>query len=102
MLQTLHKYKGEGVAIYGMNRGSVGFLMNEYNPDDLPARVAATEPMTLNPLKMRATPIDAKCHEAPAITEASLLQQTLPAATIRIKIAHLLRDQNRVLLGKGS
>src|SRR3546814_15797413 len=54
MLQTLHKYKGEGVAIYGMNRGSVGFLMTEYNPDDLPARVAATEPMTLNPLKMRA------------------------------------------------
>lgn len=99
MLQTLHKYKGEGVAIYGMNRGSVGFLMNEYNPDDLPARVAATEPVTLNPLKMRATTIDGKAHEAAAINEVSLLRQTRQAAKIRIKIDDIVRLEELICDG---
>src|SRR3546814_8471923 len=82
-----------------MNRGSVGFLMNEYNPCDLPARVAATEPMTLNPLKMRATTIDGKVHEAAAINEVSLLRQTRQAAKIRIKIDDIVRLEELVCDG---
>src|SRR3546814_10094751 len=82
-----------------MNRGSVGFLMNEYNPCDLPARVAGTEPMTLNPLKMRATTIDGKVHEAAAINEVSLLRQTRQAAKIRIKIDDIVRLEELVCDG---
>ena len=54
MLETLHRFLGRGTPVYGMNRGSVGFLMNDYAEDDLPARIAAAQASTLHPLRMRA------------------------------------------------
>ena len=58
MLQTLHSFTGKGKPIYGMNRGTVGFLMNEYHQDDLPERLAAAEKAVIHPLKMTAhTPL---------------------------------------------
>ena len=54
MLQTLHATQEYSAPVYGMNRGTVGFLMNAYQEDDLPARVANAEEAVINPLRMRA------------------------------------------------
>ena len=54
MLQTLHAFLGKGKPIYGMNLGSVGFLMNEYRADDLIERLAAAERAVIHPLRMKA------------------------------------------------
>ena len=58
MLQTLHATERLGVPVYGMNRGTVGFLMNAYVEDDLPARLQSGEVAVINPLSMRATTVD--------------------------------------------
>jgi NAD+ kinase len=85
MLQTLHAFTGEGKPIYGMNRGTVGFLMNEYHQDDLLERLAAAERAVIHPLKMTAhTPSSAV--EARAFNEVSLLRETRQAAKIRISV----------------
>ncbi len=86
MLQTLHKYLGQGVPIFGMNKGSVGFLMNSYGVEDLPARVAAAVPVELHPLRMTATDIAGKSVDALAINEVSLLRQTRQTAKIGVTI----------------
>ena len=85
MLQTLHSFTGKGKPIYGLNLGSVGFLMNEYRKDDLLARLAVAEKAQIHPLKMQA-------HSAKGVTaarafnEVSLLRQTRQAAKIRIMV----------------
>ncbi|PKQ09141.1 MAG: NAD kinase [Alphaproteobacteria bacterium HGW-Alphaproteobacteria-12] len=86
MLQTMHRYMQHRVPIYGMNRGSVGFLMNEYRDDALKERLAAAECATLHPLRMKATLAGGKIQEALAINEVSLLRETHQAAKIRISI----------------
>ena len=86
MLQTLHEYMDRGVPIFGLNRGSVGFLMNEYFDDDLPARVAAAEAVSLHPLRMTATNVDGAVAEALAINEVSLLRETRQTARIKVSI----------------
>lgn len=86
MLQTLHEHIHRQIPIYGMNRGSVGFLMNEYRDDNLKERLAAAECATIHPLRMRATLADGSRHEALAINEVSLLRETYQAAKIRISI----------------
>lgn len=72
MLQTLHQHMQRRIPIYGMNRGSVGFLMNEYRDDSLTERLAAAECATIHPLRMRATLADGSRHEALAINEVAL------------------------------
>lgn len=86
MLQTLHQYMNRRIPIYGMNRGSIGFLMNEYREDNLKERLAAAELATIHPLRMHATLADGSQHEALAINEVSLLRETYQAAKIRISI----------------
>ena len=86
MLQTLHRFMGEKKPIFGMNRGSVGFLMNEFQANSLPERLAAAEASIIHPLIMRVTDIDGKRHEARAINEVSLLRQTYQAAKLQIFI----------------
>jgi len=56
MLETLHRYLDRHVPIYGMHRGTVGFLMNEFRPDGLTERLARAQPVTLHPRPGRATP----------------------------------------------
>ena len=86
MLQTMHRYMQHRVPIYGMNRGSVGFLMNEYHDDALKESLAAAECATLHPLRMKATLAGGEIQEALAINEVSLLRETHQAAKIRISI----------------
>lgn len=86
MLETLHATTARGVPVYGMNRGTVGFLMNAYGVDDLPARVLAAKETVLNPLWMQATDAHGRKHEALAINEVSLLRQGPQAARLRISI----------------
>ena len=86
MLQTLHRFMGSGKPIYGMNRGSVGFLMNEFAADGLGARLAAAQASIVRPLLMRATTLSGERFEARAINEVSLLRQTYQAAKLRISV----------------
>lgn len=91
MLQTLHKHMHRGIPIYGMNRGSVGFLMNEYKPDHLRERLEAAEIARLHPLRAYATLSNGSEHQALAINEVSLLRETAQAAKIRISIDDKVR-----------
>jgi NAD+ kinase len=76
MLQTLHRFMNDGIPIYGMNRGSVGFLMNDYSEEDLPARLAAAEVSRIHPLAMLAYDRKGKAHKSLAINEVSLFRET--------------------------
>ncbi|TVR80897.1 MAG: NAD kinase [Rhodospirillales bacterium] len=91
MLETLHRYMAKGTPIFGMNRGSVGFLMNTYDEAGLLERLARSEPICLNPLRMTATDMDDDTHEALAINEVSLLRETRFAAKLRIKVDGIVR-----------
>lgn len=86
MLQTLHATRDLGVPVYGMNCGTVGFLMNEYAEADLMARLEAAELEVINPLAMRAGTPDGKVFEALAINEVSLLRAGPQAAKLRVVI----------------
>src|SRR5579863_9543958 len=76
MLQTLHRFMGSGKPIYGMNRGSVGFLMNEFREEDLERRIDEAEPSVIHPLVMVATDTHGKVATANAINEVSVLRQS--------------------------
>ncbi len=86
MLQTLHVFVDKAKPIYGMNFGSIGFLMNEYRDDGLETRLDAAEAAHVHPLRMRAATRDGKTTEALAFNEVSLLRQTRQAAKIRILV----------------
>ena len=86
MLQTLHQQMRSGTPIYGMHRGTVGFLMNEYNPHGLIERLEAARVTVINPLLMRATDIEGKVHVHHAINEVALFRQTHQAARLRILV----------------
>ena len=86
MLQTLHVTGVRDLPVYGMNCGTIGFLMNAYTPDDLPARLAAAEEAVINPLSMRAMNARGKLTEALAINEISLLRQGPQAAKLRVSV----------------
>ena len=86
MLQTLHRTIKAPKPIYGMNRGSVGFLMNEYGERNLPERLAAALPSIIHPLVMRAHDVRGIETTARAINEVSLLRQTYQAAKLRIEV----------------
>lgn len=86
MLETLHRQIDTHRPIYGMNRGSVGFLMNEYSEDDLLERINAAESAVIHPLSMVAKDVHGTEHRALAINEVSLLRQTRQTAKLRISI----------------
>ena len=86
MLQALHEHMNRNVPIYGMNCGSVGFLMNEFEEDNLPQRLAEAEATTIYPLRMRAREATGETAEALAINDVSLLRETRQAAKIRISV----------------
>jgi NAD+ kinase len=90
MLQTLHNFLGTGKPNYGMNLGSVGFLMNEYREDDLQARLAAAERAVIHPLRMKAHG-RAGQTDTLAFNEVSLLRETRQAAKIRITVDDRIR-----------
>jgi NAD+ kinase len=86
MLQTLHKFMNSGKPIYGMHRGTVGFLMNEFVEERLAERLAAAHITVIHPLVMQARDAQGRTHEHRAINEVSLFRQSAQAAHLRILI----------------
>ena len=91
MLATLHKTMHLDAPVYGMNRGTVGFLMNEYNEDGLVERLSAAEETKIHPLSMRAEAMNGTIHEELAINEVSLLRAGPQAAKLRISVDDRVR-----------
>ena len=91
MLQTLHTTQHLNVPVYGINRGSVGFLMNEFSIDHLSERLAVAKEAVINPLRMRAICTDGSHHTELAINEVSLLRQGPQAAKLRVFVDGRLR-----------
>lgn len=108
MLQTLHAAKARDIAVYGMNCGTIGFLMNAYAPENLAERLAAAEQAVINPLSMRATNVRGRVTEALAINEVSLLRQGAQAAKLKVfvdgreRLAELVCDGALVATPAGS
>jgi NAD+ kinase len=108
MLQTLHKFMNSGKPIYGMHRGTVGFLMNEFVVDGLIERITAAHTTVIHPLAMHAFDIDGKSYERRAINEVSLFRQSAQAAHLRIlvdgqeRLAELVADGVLVATPAGS
>ena len=86
MLETLNDVRPLDKPVYGMNRGTVGFLMNEYRPEDLPDRLARAEEAVINPLRMRAGSADGTETVGLAINEVSLLREGPQAAKLKISV----------------
>jgi NAD+ kinase len=91
MLDALHAVMGRAIPVYGMNFGSVGFLMNEPREDGLPERLAAAERAAIHPLRAVGRHVDGRTFEALAINEVSLLRETRQTAKIRISVDGRMR-----------
>lgn len=99
MLQTLHKTMPLDTPVYGMNCGTIGFLMNEFDEDNLTERLAQAEEERINPLKMVAERVNGSRHEALAINEVSLLRAGPQAAKLRIRVDGKVRLEELVCDG---
>jgi NAD+ kinase len=99
MLATLQRFMNSGKPIYGMHRGTVGFLMNEFSDDGLVERLNAAEVSVIHPLLMRARDAAGRLHRHRAINEVSLFRQTYQAARLRILIDGKVRLPNLVADG---
>lgn len=99
MLQMLHDEMNTGRLVYGMNRGTIGFLMNEYSESDLQERLSDAEEEVINPLSMIAEDRAGEIHRQLAINEVSLLRAGPQAAKLRIYIDARLRMQELVCDG---
>lgn len=91
MLETLHRFFGKGIPIFGMHRGSVGFLMNPYRVEGLGERLAAAQPVTLYPLEMTTNDEQGATQTAIAFNEVSLLRETRQGAKLRISVDGVVR-----------
>ena len=86
MLETIHRVLPLRVPVYGMNCGSVGFLMNPFSEDDLPQRLASAQEAVLSPLRMAAVCADGTRAEALAFNEVSLLRQLRQTSKVRVTV----------------
>jgi NAD+ kinase len=91
LLQTLHRHRALGRPVFGMNRGSVGFLLNEFREAGLMERLAKSSPVLLHPLRMEATTIGGERVVATAINEVALFRQQRQTAKIRISVDGVVR-----------
>lgn len=99
MLRTLHRLKRTELPVYGMKTGNVGFLMNRYEAEALPERIASAETVALHPLKMIVETESGGTSEAMAINEVSLLRQTNQAAHIRVSVNDKVKVEELVCDG---
>ena len=99
MLQTVHKLFKRGLPIFGMNRGSIGFLMNDYSPNDLLERLDLTEAQAIHPLRMKVKTAAGKTQTALAFNEVSMLRETRQAAKLRISIDGRVRMEELICDG---
>ncbi len=86
MLQTLHRHLGSGLPIYGMHRGTVGFMMNDYHEGTLRERLAVAQTTIIHPLIMRTRDGENQTQEHRAFNEVSLFRQRHQAARLRLLI----------------
>jgi len=86
MLQMLHNTMNSGKRVYGMNRGSIGFLMNDYRVENLAERIDAAVENAFHPLEMRTVNADGTTSVALAVNEVSLFRQSYQAAKLRVEI----------------
>ncbi|MEO0392504.1 MAG: NAD kinase [Pseudomonadota bacterium] len=99
MLEVLHTTMGTGVPVFGMNRGSVGFLLNDFNPDDLLNRLKNAQQICLHPLSMVAKTELGAIETAYAINEVSVLRETRQAAKIKIMVDGVTRLEELICDG---
>ena len=99
MLQALHGCLKSGLPVYGMNRGSVGFLMNDFKEAALPERLAKAEATLIRPLRMTAHTVDGKKHERLAFNEVSFLRQRSQAAKLKLTIDGRVRLEEMICDG---
>jgi NAD+ kinase len=99
LLSVMHEYHSQGMPIYGMNRGSIGFLLNEFQTDSLFERLNAAEPLRLHPLKMTATTLSGHTLSALAFNEVALHRYSQQSAHIRVRINEQERLDNLVCDG---
>lgn len=108
MLQTLHATMGSAKPIYGMNRGSVGFLMNDFREEDLLERLEAAHRSVVHPLLMVAWDVQGQSHTARAINDVYMLRQTYQAAKLsisidaQVRLAELIADGVLIATPAGS
>jgi NAD+ kinase len=100
MLETLHRFMDREKPIYGMHRGTVGFLMNDFREEGLIERLEAAVPTTIRPLVMHVLDIEGNRHFARAINEVSLYRQTFQAAKLEIWVDGTIRMKE--LIGDGA
>ncbi|MET0278025.1 MAG: NAD kinase [Pseudorhodoplanes sp.] len=93
MLQTLRTLMRSGKPVYGMHRGTIGFLMNDFNEEALDERISAAEETVIHPLVMRARDASGQTHEHYAINEVSAFRQTYQAARLRLMVDGKVRLQ---------
>ena len=99
MLVTLRQFLDAGTPIYGMNRGSLGFLMNDYREEDLLERLAVAELSTIHPLQMQVRDADGIEREAMAINEVSMFRETYQAAKLRLSVDGTIRMEELICDG---
>ena len=99
MLETLHQFLGMNLPVYGINQGTVGFLMNEKSSSPLPEKIAQATKVELHPLVMAATQANGKTQKALAFNEVSLFRESRQAAHISIKIDDKIRMEELVCDG---
>lgn len=99
MLQTLHAHMNTQIPIYGMHRGSVGFLMNDYNEEGLRERLAAAKTSVIHPLRMKARGDGGKTQEALAINEVALFRASYQAAKLKISVDGKVRMEELICDG---
>lgn len=99
MLQTMHDHLNSRIPIYGMNRGSVGFLLNDYKEDRLKERLSAAEITVIHPLRMTVRDEAGQSHEALAINEVSLFRQIHQAAKLTIAVDDTTRMEELICDG---
>lgn len=99
MLRALHRFMERPTPIFGMNRGSIGFLMNRYAEGGLTERLRRAQPIVLHPLRMVVQDTGGKKHQALAINEVSLLRQTRLAAKLRILVDGVVQIEEMICDG---
>lgn len=99
MLETLHRVLGLELAVYGMNYGTIGFLMNTPNEDNLPERLLNAQPSLLHPLHMTARTVSGEVFEARAFNDVFLFRQTRQTSRIRIEVDGRVRLEELICDG---
>lgn len=99
MLETQHKYINRKIPVYGMNKGAVGFLMNEFNGKNLYARIKKAVRVNIYPLHMKVKDKNGKIYEAKAFNEVSLFRQSHQAAKLKIDIDNKKRMEELICDG---